>query len=438
MKTFILDTNVLIHDPEAFLSFKNSEVIIPITVIEELDSFKRSADERGRAARTVSRNLNSLRTSGKLSDGVRLKDGTIIKVVLGQNATENRLPFQASTGDNRILSIVMNVQKEKKEPVVFITKDINLRIKAEALGIIAEDYEKEKVKIDELYNGWREIEVPESLLDRFYANKRVSEFPSEIDKFYPNEFVLLKSKNSAKSAIAKYNAREKSLLPLYHQTAAPWGLKPLNVHQKFAFELLLCDDIQLVTLIGVPGAGKTLVSLACGMQKVIEEKKFTKLFIARPVVPMGRDIGYLPGSKEEKLTSWMGAIYDNFEFLLSRKNPGVDTTAKISYLFDSGLLEIEALTYIRGRSLPNQYIIIDDAQNLTPHEVKTIISRAGAGTKIILTGDPHQIDNPYLDASSNGLTNLVERFKGQEIYGHLTFTKSERSALAALAAELLG
>jgi len=437
MKTFILDTNVLIHDPEAFLSFKNSEVIIPITVIEELDNFKRVTDERGRAARTVSRNLNSLRAMGKLSEGVRLKDGSIIKVTLGKYPSENHLPFTVSTADNRILSIVLDVQKEKKEPVVFITKDINLRIKAESLGITAQDYEKEKVKIDELYNGWREIEVNDTVLDKFYTNKRLGEIPSENDKFYPNEFVILRNKTSTKSAIAKYSAKEKSILPLYHQTAAPWGLKPLNVHQKFAFELLLCDDIQLVTLIGVPGAGKTLVSLACGMQKVLEEKKFTKLFIARPVVPMGRDIGYLPGSKEEKLTSWMGAIYDNFEFLLERKNPGGDITAKISYLFDSGLLEIEALTYIRGRSLPNQYIIIDDAQNLTPHEVKTIISRAGSGTKIVLTGDPHQIDNPYLDASSNGLTNLVERFKGQEIYGHLTFTKSERSSLAALAAELL-
>ncbi|MDI6757760.1 MAG: PhoH family protein [Endomicrobiia bacterium] len=433
MKTFVLDTNVLIHDPDAFLFFKNSEIIIPITVIEELDGLKRATDERGRAARAISRNLNALRNGGRLSDGVKLKNGSVLKIVLGAQS-EKHLPFAASLADNRILSIVLDVQSQKKdEKVVFITKDINLRIKAEVLGIDAQDYEKEKVSVEDLYNGWREMEVADSDVDAFYAGKKMTA-PSD---FLANECVVLKGKNSGSSAIAKYNFREKSLRPLFHQNASPWGLKPLNVHQKFAFELLLCNDINLVTLIGVPGAGKTLISLACGMQKVLEEKSYAKLFIARPVVPMGRDIGYLPGTKEEKLTSWMGAIYDNFEFLLEKKSPGADISSKVSYLFDTGALEIEALTYIRGRSLPNQYIIIDDAQNLTPHEVKTIISRAGSGTKIILTGDPHQIDNPYLDASSNGLTNLVERFKGQEMYGHITFNKTERSALAALASELL-
>lgn len=433
MKIFVLDTNVLIHDPDAFLSFKNSEVVIPITVIEELDGFKRANDERGRAARAISRNLNALRNGGKLSEGVKLANGSILKIILGSES-EKHLPFAASLADNRILSIVLDVRSRKKdEKVVFITKDINLRIKAEVLGIDAQDYEKEKVRVEDLYNGWQEVEVPDANIDAFYAGKKAAA-PSDL---LANECVILKGKNSGKSAIAKYNAREKRLQPLFHQNATPWGLKPLNVHQKFAFELLLCNEINLVTLIGVPGAGKTLISLACGMQKVLEEKNYTKLFIARPVVPMGRDIGYLPGTKEEKLTSWMGAVYDNFEFLLGKKNPGADISSKVSYLFDTGALEIEALTYIRGRSLPNQYIVIDDAQNLTPHEVKTIISRAGSGTKIILTGDPHQIDNPYLDASSNGLTNLVERFKGQEMYGHITFNKSERSALAALASDLL-
>ena len=210
------------------------------------------------------------------------------------------------------------------------------------------------------------------------------------------------------------------------------------MQQKCAIELLLCNEVTLVTLIGVAGAGKTLLSLACGLQKVVEEKQFRHLLIARPVIPMGHDIGFLPGTKEEKLTSWMGAIYDNLDFLIDKTHPFTENNENsIDYLFDSGLIEIEALTYIRGRSLPQQYIIIDDSQNLTPHEVKTIISRAGNGTKIIMTGDPLQIDNPYLDAESNGLTYLVERFKGQGIFGHINFTHTERSPLAGLAAELL-
>ena len=271
-------------------------------------------------------------------------------------------------------------------------------------------------------------------IDAFYKDQ---ELPVK-NGFYPNEGIIIRDKNnSSKSALAKYSSQKKALIPLFHLNAMPWGLKPHNIEQRFALELLLCNDVSLVTLVGIPGAGKTLLSLACGLQKTVEEKQFRRLFIARPIMPMGHDIGYLPGSKEEKLTSWMGAIHDNLEYLIDHNHPDEKTEDKIQYFFDAGKIEIESLTYIRGRSLPNQYIIIDDAQNLTPHEAKTIISRAGEGTKIILTGDPYQIDNPYLDASSNGLTYIVERFKGQDMYGHLTFSKSERSALAALAAELL-
>ncbi|MDR1522932.1 MAG: PhoH family protein [Endomicrobium sp.] len=227
------------------------------------------------------------------------------------------------------------------------------------------------------------------------------------------------------------------LSQIFHQKSIPWGLKPLNTEQKFAIELLLCNEVKLVTLIGLPGAGKTILALACGLQKVVEERQFRKLYIARLIIPMGRDIGFLPGSKEEKLGAWRGAINDNLEFLRDKGQSDSKTDEKINYLFSAGQIEIDSLTYIRGRSLPQQYIIIDDVQNLTTHEIKTITSRAGNGTKIVLTGDPYQIDNPYLDVSSNGLSYLVERFKGQEIFGHITFSKSERSALAALSSELL-
>jgi PhoH-like ATPase len=434
MKTFVLDTNVLLHDPDSIFSFQDNKVVIPMTVVEELDSFKKSNDERGRSARLISRKLDALRSKGKLSDGVPTKSGGVIKIEMNRHEVELPVGFVEQKSDNQILSIALGL-KQKGEKVIFITKDINLRIKSEILNIDTQDYEKSKVKIDELYAGWREIPVPAGKIDQFYKDEKLV----LKQDFYPNEFIILKDEaGSSKSALTKYSGRKKALTPIFHQNAMPWGLKPLNIEQKFAIEVLLCNDINLVTLIGLPGAGKTLLALACGLQKTVEERYFRKLYIARPIIPIGRDIGFLPGTKEEKLGAWMGAINDNFEFLMDKgHNNGLKAEERIDYLFESGQIEVDSLTYIRGRSLPQQYIIIDDAQNLTPHEIKTITSRAGNGTKIVLTGDPYQIDNPYLDASSNGLTYLVERFKGQEIFGHVTFSKSERSALAALASELL-
>ncbi|MDR2818741.1 MAG: PhoH family protein [Endomicrobium sp.] len=434
MKTFVLDTNVLLHDPDSIFSFQDNKVVIPMTVVEELDSFKKSNDERGRSARLISRKLDALRSKGKLSDGVPTKNGGVIKIEMNRHEVELPVGFVEQKSDNQILSIALGL-KQKGEKVIFITKDINLRIKSEILNIETQDYEKSKVKIDELYAGWREISVPAGKIDQFYKDEKLV----LKQDFYPNEFIVLKDEaGSSKSALTKYSGRKKALTPIFHQNSMPWGLKPLNIEQKFAIEVLLCNDINLVTLIGLPGAGKTLLALACGLQKTVEEKYFRKLYIARPIIPMGRDIGFLPGTKEEKLGAWMGAINDNFEFLMDKgRNDNLKTEERIDYLFESGQIEVDSLTYIRGRSLPQQYIIIDDAQNLTPHEIKTITSRAGNGTKIVLTGDPYQIDNPYLDASSNGLTYLVERFKGQEIFGHVTFSKSERSALAALSSELL-
>ena len=434
MKTFVLDTNVLLHDPDSLFSFKDNKVVIPIMVIEELDTFKKLNDERGRSARLVTRSFDELRMAGKLSEGVKLKSGGIIKIEMSDSSTAD-LPkdFSWQKSDNQILSIALTLKK-KGERVIFITKDVNLRIKAEILDIPTQDYEKSKVKIDELYSGWRELKVPASKIDQFYKEGKVS----VNHEFYANECVALKDEaGSSKSALTKFSKKEDVLAPIFHQNAVPWGLKPLNIEQKFAVELLLCNQIKLVTLIGLPGAGKTILALACGLQKTVEERFFRKVYIARPIIPMGRDIGFLPGSKEEKLGAWMGAINDNLEFLMDKGHPDSKTEEKIDYLFSSGQIEVDSLTYIRGRSLPQQYIIIDDAQNLTPHEVKTIISRAGHNTKIVLTGDPYQIDNPYLDASSNGLTYLAERFKGQEIFGHITFSKSERSTLAALSSELL-
>jgi PhoH-like ATPase len=432
-KTFVLDTNVLLHDPDSIYSFKDNKVVIPMTVVEELDSFKKLNDERGRSARLIARTLDSFRMIGKLSDGVVIKDGGVLKIEMNGASADLPSDFAGQKSDNQILSIALGL-KNKGEKVIFITKDVNLRIKAEILNIATQDYEKSKVKIDELYAGWREIKVPAEKIDKFYKDGKLA----LKENFYANQCIALKDEaGSSKSALAKYSAKSKALMPLFHKDPLPWGLKPLNIEQKFAIELLLCNEINLVTLIGLPGAGKTILALACGLQKTVEERYYRKLYIARPIIPMGRDIGFLPGTKEEKLGAWMGAINDNLEFLMDKGHSDTRVEEKIDYLFSSGQIEVDSLTYIRGRSLPQQYIIIDDAQNLTPHEIKTITSRAGNGTKIVLTGDPYQIDNPYLDASSNGLTYLVERFKGQELFGHITFSKSERSNLAALSSELL-
>lgn len=434
MKTFVLDTNVVIHDPNAIFAFEGSKVAIPMPVIEELDSFKRQGDERGRAARLVSRKLDDLRRQGRLSDGVPLKHGGTLQVAMaepnGHKPTASLL--LTNSKDSQILGLALQLSR-KGERVVLITKDINLRIKAEAFGLETQDYEKEKVDVAELYRGWREAAVEGEVIDAFYKSKRL-QLP--LEGLQPNEFVLLKETGGgSRSALTRHDPAAGALVPLLKADSAPWGIKPLNVEQRFALELLMRKETQLVTLVGVPGSGKTLLALAAGLDQILDEKHYRRMLVARPVIAVGHDIGFLPGTKQEKLDVWMGAIYDNLEFLMHRR-PEEDGM-EIEMLIEHGKLEIEAVTYLRGRTLPNQYIVIDDAQNLTPHEVKTIISRVGEGSKIILTGDPYQIDNYYLDAASNGLTYLVEHFKGQPLYGHVSFTKIERSPLAALASELL-
>jgi len=430
-KSFIIDTNVLIHDVDAIYSFTDNNVIIPIAVIEELDSLKKSADERGRNARVITHRLDLLRARGKLSEGVKLDKGGLLRIDLDREPLKNSL-YHLEHADKRILNCAIFLQ-EQGQVVILVTKDINLRIRAEVLGLTARDYEKSKVDVERLYPGHRVIDVEDALVEKILSTGRVSS--KTWSDLSPNEMVMLKGKT--KNSLCKRNPVKGFLEKLKYGGAAPWEIKPLNREQEFAIELLLSDDINLVTLVGIAGSGKTLLSIACGLQRAVEEGTYRRLVVCRPVIPMGQDIGYLPGTKEEKLHSWTGAIFDNLEFLIENREKKGSTARKIDFLFDSGKINIEALAYFRGRTLPGQFMIIDDAQNLTPHEAKTIISRAGKGTKVVLTGDPYQIDNPYLDAASNGLTYIVEKFRGQDIYGHITFTKSERSRLAALAAELL-
>ena len=433
-KTFVIDTNVILHSHQALFSFKDNDLVIPLGVIEELDRFKGFNDERGREARSAARELDALRQNGRLYEGIPLPSGGSIQVLID---SEMEIPYGFDKGkvDNRILACALFLKKEGRH-VIFVSKDINARIKADALGVATEDFKTNKVDIDELYSGWKELILPVKDIESFIANK-VLEYTG--DNLYLNEFVLLKAaENENKTALGKFCGQTKKIIPLYHQSARPWGVEPANLQQKFATELLLCNEISLVTLVGRAGTGKTLLALACGLQKTIDEHVYRKLLVSRPIMPLGKDIGFLPGSKDEKLSHWMQPIFDNLEFVMDKLyNNSDDVDKKIKFLIESQKVQIEAITYIRGRSIPKQYLIVDEAQNLTPHEVKTIISRAGDGTKVVLTGDPYQIDNPYLDSSSNGLNFAIERFKNNALFGHIILNKSERSSLSALASELL-
>ena len=431
-KLYILDTNVLIHDPMSFTKFDDNIVVVPISVIEELDTFKSVADERGKAARIVSRRLDEMRKTGKLNAGVKMENGGTLIVDLDH---EQVLPkeFLLQQMDNRILNAALWYNK-KKHNAILVTKDINLRLKAEAVGVHAEDYESGKVKVDEIYPGLVTLEKSADFVDKFYKDKTAKNTDSDL---VANEFVIFKAKEDPKkSAMGRVSPADTSVIKMLSPETSPWGIRPLNKEQRCAMDLLLDENVKLVTMIGSAGTGKTLMSLACGLQKAVEESVYRRLIICRPIVPVGKDIGFIPGTKEEKLSTWMGAIYDNLEFIMDKRHQD-DAMQKFEYLLQNGKIEIASVTHIRGRSLPKQYMIVDDAQNLTPHEIKTILSRAGEGTKVVVTGDPYQIDNPYLDIASNGLMYIVDRFKGQKLYGHLTFTKTERSELAGLVAELM-
>ena len=336
--------------------------------------------------------------------------------------------------DNLILEVALEVRDaDPKTPTFLVTKDVNMRIRGDALGLAAVDFEPERTPIDELYPGHRELTVPAGTIDRFYAEGSVV---VDAPGLHANEFLTLKDEGG-KSALSKWDKALGKAVPVKKLRDGVWGIKPRNKEQHFGLDLLLNDDVKLVTLVGKAGTGKTLLAIAAGLQKITEEQMFSKLLISRPIFPLGRDIGYLPGDIEDKLNPWMQPIYDNLEFLLGLNKSDKKDGRSYAELVDLGFVEIEPLTSIRGRSLPNVYMIVDEAQNLTPHEVKTIITRAGEGTKIILTGDPYQIDHPYLDASNNGLTTVAERFKQEAIAGHVILTKGERSPLAELATQIL-
>ena len=435
MKNYILDTNVLLHDPNSLLSFQDNHVLIPIEVIEEIDRFKRESTELGQNARTVSRTLDALRAQGHLSKGVTLPHGGRLRIVFQKKPDGRAASVPAGGADNRIVASALAVQKASPRiRTILVTKDINLRLKADALGLAAEDYETDRINLSELYTGLFELTVSPDRLAAFRARGEL-ELPAT-KAGHPNEYCTLTEEgNGKRTALAKVDATGRRLIPILDCREGVWGIKPRNREQHFAFDALLDDRIKLVTLMGKAGTGKTLLAMAAGLKRTVVDREFRRVVVARPTVSMGREIGFLPGSLEEKLNPWMQPIHDALE-LLSDLNMGHESR-RAGDLMRNGSVVVEALSYIRGRSIAGQYMVIDEAQNLTPLEVKTIITRVGHGTKIILTGDPYQIDNPYVDAESNGLTWLVERFKGQQLAGHVTLIRGERSELAELAANLL-
>jgi len=448
-KAFILDTNVLLFDPLAFGRLGANDIIIPIVVIEEIDRFKREMSENGRHARQFTRLIDDMRKDGELSKGVKLPNGAVLSVELGGGDMPLPSELGMDKADNKILGLALQLKKESpRRAIHLLTKDANLRIKSDALGIIAEDYEPSNVEPDQLYNGSSTLKVDPTIVDEFYANKRVpfSERLFEHDKeapksFYPNQYLILKDyANPTHTAMGRYSKELEAIVPLVKPPEGLWGVFPKNAEQAFAVDALLNDEIKLVSLLGKAGTGKTLFAIAAGLVKTVDEGVYQRLLVSRPVFPLGKDIGFLPGTVEEKLNPWMQPIYDNIDFLFG--NSAANRTRRAAgkgaqELMNQGMLQIEPLTYIRGRTIPQQYLIVDESQNLSPHEIKTIITRAGDDTKIVLTGDSFQIDNPYVDSANNGLVYLVDRFKSESISAHVTFSKGERSKLSELASNLL-
>lgn len=459
IKTYVLDTNVILHDAEAIFKFDEHNVLIPITVIEEIDNKKKDKSELGANARAFARYVDNLRSIGDLRAGVKVNDqGGKLYITIYDQTVQNCLPYQdMSIMDNRILASVIHAKTYlniKNSETIFVTKDINLRIRADIFGIKAEDYKNGKVESIDLYNGHQDIFVSPEIINTIYTDKKLDKSLINVDA-YPNEcFTFIDETNIKHSALVRYDSilQQFNLLPQDLKTS---GIIPRNSEQSFAIDMLCDKNLNLCSLIGKAGSGKTMISLAAGLRGVLDLQEYTRILLLKPIVPMdnGHELGFLPGSMEEKLAPWMASYVDNIELIMSeyfkedepkkktKKNTYDEKSAgkinPVQELINLGLLELGSLEHLRGRSLPNQFIIIDEAQNCSPHALKTIITRVGEGSKIVLLGDISQIDTPYLDARSNGLSIIVEAFKDQTIAGHIILKKSERSKLAEIASEIL-
>jgi PhoH-like ATPase len=462
-KTYILDTNVLLSDPNCFQNFQDNDLIVPILVLEELDRHKGRSDEVGRNCREVSRLLDKLGEDKSFKEGVELPGGGKLRILASVTGYNELLPpelVQGSSVDNMIIGFVLKLKKEECPDAILVSKDINVRVKCSSLGIEAQDYLSLRVSdsMETLYTGVRVILTEESLVDDFYCGGTYTAAEVTKEQTYPNQILVLKSVdeegNTTKSALTRIHpGGTLSHLKKYDDI---FGVRPRNKEQSFSIELLMDPSIKLLTLTGRAGCGKTLIALAAGLEQldtIGSKKTYQKLIVSRPVQPVGKDIGFLPGTLQEKMEPWISPIRDNLEFLLG-SSVGKKATARrkksedgsstggfkdpyLDLMQQKGLIEIEAISFIRGRSIPNAFIIIDEAQNLTLHELKTIVTRAGEGSKIILTGDIEQIDNVHVDTFTNGLTYAVEKFKEYDLSGHVTLLKGERSELATLASKIL-
>ena len=437
-KTFILDTNVLLLDPLAINKFgANNKVFIPLTVIEELDRFKKDQNENGRNARYFSRLIDGFRSEGSLFKGVPLEHGGTLQISVSKEYKGTAgSGLKLDLNDNIILASALNL-KEEGENVTLITKDINLRIKSDAVNVHAEDYETTGVTEDELYSGQRVVQFDLARIEEFEKERFLKIEQGEVNNIYPNEYLVLADKNNPfKKVLGRFHAKKGGIVPLIKPKEGVWGIHPKNIEQQFALDALLNNEINLVSLVGKAGTGKTLLAIAAGLECAITKQNYSRVLVSRPIVPMGRDLGFLPGDINEKLGPWMQPIFDNIDFLFGNQRARNEMTTW-DELINQGLLHVEPLTYIRGRSLPQQFMIVDESQNLTPHEIKTIITRAGEGTKIVLTGDSEQIDNPYLDSLNNGLVYTIDKLKGEDIVAHVKLSVGERSPLSEIASKLL-
>ena len=426
-KTYVLDTNVYLTDAQSIMSFSNNDILVPLKVLDEIDKHKKRQDIVGVQARNTIRTLDTLRSKGNLHKGVRLDRGKGIIKIKSYNPLCLPDDLDLEDSDNQIIATALSEMDENpSRKVVMVSRDINMRVKCDALGIATEDYQVEQVvaKSDDLYSGTAEILVDEQIIDNFYEGNSVT-----IDQkgLHPNQFVMLVSNsNPKKAALARYTNEDTPLKRV--QQISAWDTRPRNKEQQYALNLLMDPDVPVVSLIGKAGSGKTLLALAAGLEQTLGNSIYKKMVVTKPVEPVGKDIGFLPGTLEEKMLPWLAPIQDNLQFLMG------DDKMTLDMYHEKGQIEVEAMTFIRGRSISNAFIVIDEVQNMTQHEIKTVLTRVGEGTKIVLTGDIEQIDNVYIDATNNGLSYVVERLKNETITGHVTLMKGERSKVATIAA----
>jgi len=435
-KTYVLDTSVYLTDSNCVNSFNNNDIVIPLKVLEEIDKHKKRQDSVGSQARSIIRKLDALRDKGSLSKGVRIEKGFGMVRVSSYNPLCLPDDLDLEDPDNQIIATALSEQEiaPKSRKVVVVSRDINMRVKCDALGLLTEDYQAEQVvdHAEGLYTGRAEILVDEQDIDRFYAGDEIWMDPKE-HTLCPNQFIMLISNsNDKKTALARFEDYNRPLQKIIKSNKKVWSTEPRNKEQQFAFDLLLDPEISVVSLVGKAGSGKTLLALAAGLEQTFGKGSlYKKIVVTKPVEPVGKDIGFLPGSMEEKMLPWLAPIQDNLQFLMG------DDKATLELYMEKGQIEVEAMTFIRGRSISNAFIVIDEVQNMTQHEIKTVLTRVGEGTKIILTGDIEQIDNVYIDATNNGLSYVVEKLKDEKITGHVTLLKGERSKVATIAATKL-